>query len=286
MILAQKSYLCVKTLSYTTMFYKQIYYLYQIFIALPLVLVLTVLTALATIIGSALGGAHIWGYYPGKLWSIAICRILLIPVKVDRSKAVLNEENYIFVANHQGAFDIFLIYGFLEHNFKWLMKKALRKLPLIGKACCSAGHIYVDRTGHGLKETLEQCETTLNHGESMVVFPEGSRSANGLIGAFKRGAFLLADDLKLPIVPVTINGSYQVLPRQGGWIRRHELIMTIHEPIPYIEGIPATDRMRIAYEKVKSALPYDHYDDSEMYSTSLAMVNCSDTNEEINSSVN
>lgn len=256
---------------------RQIYHLYQVFIAFPIILVLTILTALATIVGSALGGAHIWGYYPGKLWSIAICRILFLPVRVKRHESVSAEENYIFVANHQGAFDIFLVYGFLEHNFKWMMKKTLRKLPLIGKACCSAGHIYVDRTGHGLKETIAQCEDALEHGESMVVFPEGSRSKDGEIGTFKRGAFLLADDLKMPIVPVTIHGSFHVLPRQGGWINRHGLIMTIHDPIPYMEGVSTTERMHMAYNKVKSALPDSHYDDSEMYDHQLAMAHFNDS---------
>lgn len=256
---------------------RHLYHLYQVFIAFPIILVLTILTALVTIVGSALGGAHIWGYYPGKLWSIAICRILRLPVHVERHELVSTQENYIFVANHQGAFDIFLVYGFLEHNFKWLIKKTLRKLPLIGKACCSAGHIYVDRSGHGLKETIAQCEDALAHGASMMVFPEGSRSPNGDIGTFKRGAFLLADDLKMPIVPVTIHGSFDVLPRQGGWIKRHPLTMTIHEPIPYQEHVTVTERMHMAYNKVKSALPDNHYDDSEMYNPQLAMAHFNDS---------
>lgn len=258
---------------------KHFYHLYQVFIAFPVVLVLTILTALATIVGSALGGSHIWGYYPGKLWSIAICRILFLPVHVQRHESVSTDENYIFVANHQGAFDIFLVYGFLAHNFKWMMKKTLRKLPLIGKACCSAGHIFVDRTGHGLKDTIAQCEDALAHGESMVVFPEGSRSNNGEIGTFKRGAFLLADDLKMPIVPVTIDGSYNVLPRQGGWVNRHSLVMTIHEVIPYMEGVSTTERMRLAYDKIKSSLPDNNYDDTEICEPQLAMAHFSETNE-------
>ena len=114
---------------------KILYYIYQICFALPILLVLTILTALVTIVGSLIGGAHIWGYYPGKIWSQLICVFLLIPVKVRGREKIHKHTSYVFVPNHQGAFDIFLIYGFLGRNFKWMMKKSLRKLPFVGKAC-------------------------------------------------------------------------------------------------------------------------------------------------------
>ena len=132
---------------------KIFYYIYQICFALPILLVLTILTALVTIVGSLIGGAHIWGYYPGKIWSQLICVFLLIPVKVRGREKIHKHTSYVFVPNHQGAFDIFLIYGFLGRNFKWMMKKSLRKLPFVGKACESAGHIFVDRSGP--KKVLE-----------------------------------------------------------------------------------------------------------------------------------
>ena len=110
---------------------KILYYIYQICIALPILLVLTILTAVVTIVGSLLGGAHIWGYYPGTLWSQLICLLLLIPVKEHGLEKLHERTSYIFVPNHQGSFDIFLIYGFLGRNFKWMMKKSLRKIPLV-----------------------------------------------------------------------------------------------------------------------------------------------------------
>ena len=112
---------------------KILYYIYQICIALPILLVLTILTAIVTIVGSLLGGAHIWGYYPGKIWSQLICLFLLIPVKIEGREKLHDKTSYIFVPNHQGSFDIFLIYGFIGRNFKWMMKKSLRKLPFVGK---------------------------------------------------------------------------------------------------------------------------------------------------------
>ena len=109
---------------------KILYIIYQVCFALPILLVLTILTALVTIIGSLIGGAHIWGYYPGKIWSQLICYILLIPVEVHGREKIHKRTSYVFVPNHQGAFDIFLIYGFLGRNFKWMRRRACAKSRL------------------------------------------------------------------------------------------------------------------------------------------------------------
>ena len=208
--------------------------------------------------GSLIGGAHCWGYYPGKIWSILVCFFLLIPVKVKGREKVKKHKSYIFVPNHQGSFDIFLIYGFLGRNFKWMMKMSLRKLPFVGKACESAGHIFVDRSGpKKVLETIKQAKASLKDGVSLVVFPEGARTYTGRMGKFKKGAFQLADDLQLPVVPVTIEGSYEVLSRTGKWIHPHKMILTIHDPIPPkgkgIENIKET--MEEAYNVIENSLP-------------------------------
>jgi 1-acyl-sn-glycerol-3-phosphate acyltransferase len=234
-----------------------LYSLYQIFVAAPVILLLTILTAVITIVGSIVN-AHVWGYYPGKIWSQLICFFLLIPVRVKGRKRVHKRTSYVFVPNHQGAFDIFLIYGFLGRNFKWMMKKSLRKIPFVGKACESAGHIFVDRSGpKKIAQTIRKAKNSLTDGTSLVVFAEGERTHTGRMSYFKKGAFQLADDLQLPVVPVTINGSFEILSRNGKWIHRHRMTLTIHEPIPPkgkgSENIRLT--MVEAYKKVESALP-------------------------------
>lgn len=137
-------------------------------------------------------------------------------------------------------------------------EKSLRKLPFVGKACESAGHIFVDRSGpKKVLETIQQAKASLKDGVSLVVFPEGARTFTGHMGYFKKGAFQLADDLQLAVVPVTIDGSFEILPRTGKWIHRHRMILTIHDPIPPkgkgMENIKAT--MAEAYTAVESALP-------------------------------
>ena len=111
---------------------KYLYRLYQLLICLPILVLASILTSLVTVIGCRLGNGHFWGYYPGKWWSILWIRLLLLPVKVEGREHLKKNQSYVFVANHQGAFDIFLIYGFLGRNFKWMMKKGIRKIPLVG----------------------------------------------------------------------------------------------------------------------------------------------------------
>jgi len=214
---------------------KILYCIYQLLIFLPVFLVATILTALTTIIGCALGGSRVWGYWPGRIWSWLTCRLLLLPVKVEGRSNLDPKASYVFVANHQGAMDIFLIYGFLHRNFKWMMKKSLKKIPFVGQACQAARFIFVDRSSqHGVKETIITARHTLQDGMSLMVFPEGSRTFTGQMRPFSKGAFLLADELQLPVVPITINGSFKALPRQRGFnfVSWHPLRLTIHKPIP------------------------------------------------------
>ena len=232
-------------------------------VGVPLLLVATVLTALVTIIGCTLGSAHFWGYYPAMIWSRLMCRVMLLPVTVRGNRQIDSHTSYVFVANHQGPYDIFLVYGYLGRNFKWMMKKSLSRIPLVGRACLSAGHIMVDKSGpKAVQTTYEQAHRVLRGGTSLFVFPEGSRTFTGHMGVFRRGAFQLADELQLPVVPVTINGSFDVLSRQKGFwfLTRHPLSLTIHEPIPPQGKGPENIRltMQRSYETIMAALP-THY---------------------------
>ena len=238
---------------------KYLYRIYQLFIALPIILVASILTSLTTTVGCLLGNGHFWGYHPGRLWARLIIRVLLLPIKVEGREHLKDKQSYVFVSNHQGAFDIFIIYGFLGRNFKWMMKHQLRKMPLVGVACDAAHHIFVDRSGpHKIRETYDKAREILREGMSLVVFPEGSRTFTGHMGKFRRGAFMLADELQLPVCPLTINGSFNVMPRTRDmkWVLWHPLRLTIHEPIePTGQGKEYVDAVvEESYKRVMSGL--------------------------------
>lgn len=237
-----------------------VYKVYQLFVAAPILLVLTLLTSVATTVGCTVGNASWWSYYPGKWWSRAFLRVLLLPVHVEGREHMDPKQSYVIIPNHQGAFDIFLVYGFLGRHFKWMLKKELREMPLVGKACEAADFIFVDQKGgpKALKETHDRARVILQNGISLVVFPEGSRSFDGKMSRFKRGAFQLADELQLPLLPVTINGSFQILPRTRGFnfVHWHPLTMTIHPAIPpQGQGAEAEHAtMQQAFDIIASAL--------------------------------
>ena len=248
-----------------------LYKLYQILIS-PVLLFITLLTALSTTVGCTLFSASWWSYYPGKWWSWAMIRLLLLPVRVEGREYLEETQSYVIIPNHQGAFDIFLVYGFLGRHFKWMMKSELRQMPLVGKACEAAGFIFVDQKAgpKKLKATHDRARGILQGGTSVVVFPEGARTWDGRIRRFKRGAFQLADELQLPLLPVTINGSFQVLPRSRGFgfVTWHPLTMTIHPPVRMQGSGPEAERemMERTAAIIQSALESNSSHDEEIVS--------------------
>lgn len=237
-----------------------IYVLYQICFGLPVVFILTAITAITTTIGCTLGNAEFWAYWPSHYWSWLVIKVLFIPVHIEGRQNINPKTSYVFVANHQGFFDIFLIYAHLGHNLRWMMKKEIKKMFLIGKACESAGQIFVDKSGpKAIQRTYNQAREMLKGGASVVIFPEGSRTHTGQIGTFRKGAFQLANELQLPVVPLTIDGSFDILPRSASTpiVNWHPLRLTIHQPIQP-RGKSMENELAImheSYDTIQSALP-------------------------------
>jgi 1-acyl-sn-glycerol-3-phosphate acyltransferase len=217
--------------------------LYQLLVWLPVFLAATIVTALVVIIGCSLGGERLFSYYPGRWWSRLVCGVSLCPVQVLGREKLEKNQSYVFVANHQGAYDIFLLYGYLNIPIKWVMKKSLRDIPLVGKACEKAGFIFVDSSSPvAAAKTIREAEQRLKNGTSVALFPEGSRTRTGAVGPFKKGACQMAMDMRLPVVPVTINGSFRVMSRNTILLTPHRMEIIIHDPIA-TDGL-ATDNLR------------------------------------------
>lgn len=215
-----------------------LYRIYQIFIMVPILLVATILTASITIILSMIGMGRWAGYFFPHWWARLFCVLTLVRVTVVGRENIDANTSYVFVANHQGAYDIFSVYGYLNHQFRWMMKKALEKIPLVGYSCKVSGHIMVDNsTPASTRETLEKAEKQLQGGMSLVVFPEGARTWDGKMRQFKRGAYRLAVEFGLPVVPITINGAFDVMPRFKKIPLYGHITLTIHKPIEAVDGV-------------------------------------------------
>lgn len=237
-------------------------FLYQWLIFIPVLVVTSIVTAILVMLGCSIGRRKFWGYTPPRYWSKIICRVALCRIKVQRNDKLNPGQSYIFVANHQGAFDIFLIYGYLGQDIKWVQKYELRKIPFVGKASEIAGHVFVDNSNsRAMAQTIDKAERELESGVSMAIFPEGQRTYTGKLGRFKRGAFVIATQMQLPIVPITLNGPYDILKIHSRLMNPGKSMeIIIHDPIP-TEGLTDADipdLMNRTHEIIESKL-WDKY---------------------------
>jgi len=207
------------------------YQLYKWLIFIPLFLINSIVCAILAALFSIVVSPNAGDFW-GKAWAKITCWITPVIVNVHGRQHVSPEQSYVIVANHQTGFDIFMLYGYLGIYFKWIMKKELRKIPFIGFASEKVGHIFIDRSSprHAL-ESLEEARNKLTGGTSVVIFPEGTRSRSEKMKPFKRGAFKLALDLKLPILPVTIVNSWRIKRRGFINIVPGRTALVIHRPI-------------------------------------------------------
>lgn len=235
---------------------KALYKVYSFCIALPIFVVVTIVTAVGVVVVALLGDSKYVGYYLPKWWSRITCWLFLISVETRGRELIDSGQSYVFLANHQGYFDIFLVYGYLGHNFKWMMKEYLKKIPFVGYACLRSKHIYVGDTRASIQKAVTLAQATLRGGMSMVIFPEGTRTYTGKMGPFKRGAFTLANEIGLPIVPMTINGSFDVFSRKAKSVTRGKLTLTIHRPISAEErqGVPTKTFMAEVFDTINAGV--------------------------------
>lgn len=190
-----------------------LYLTYVVLIALPILIVVTILTAVIAALGSTLGGERIFSYWPGKIWSRLILWMFLIPVTVRGREHLPKHRPCVVTPNHTSAMDIFLLYGYAGSRFKWVMKGSLRKMPFVGWACEKVGFIFVDNTPSGAVRVVKDCEEAIKNGYHIFIFPEGSRTLTGNLGKLHKGAFRVATETGAPIVPAKLRGGYAILKR-------------------------------------------------------------------------
>lgn len=191
-------------------------------------------------------------------WARINALITPMPVRVSGHANIEPERSYVVVSNHQSLFDILVLYGWLGLDIRWVMKQELRSVPGLGLACELLGHIYIDRSDHeAAVRSINQARERITGGTSVLFFPEGTRSDDGRLGRFKKGAFRFALDTELPVLPVTIEGTADVLPARRYDLRPGRARLVIHEPIPTAglctADLPAlSDRVR---DTIRSVLP-------------------------------
>jgi 1-acyl-sn-glycerol-3-phosphate acyltransferase len=214
---------------------KLFYILYQPYkwlFFLPFLAINTLFFGIVAVLVSTFLNQRTGSYLGGVIWSrINACLTPMI-VRVKGRENIKKNDSYVVISNHQSYYDIFVIYGWLGIDIKWVMKKELAKIPGLGFGSKKVGHIFLDRSNKRTAiESLNEAKKKLTKGTSVVIFPEGTRSTTGQLGRFKRGAFRLALDLDLPILPITISGTRRILPAGTFNILPGKVNMIIHEPI-------------------------------------------------------
>lgn len=184
-------------------------------------------------------------FWCGRTWtklSLIVCRIKLTVEGLD---TVDRYGNYILVSNHASVFDIPVLMSTFPH-VRIMFKKELSYIPFWGQALRWGHHIMVDRgKGTEAMKSLDRAANDVRKGGQVLLFAEGTRTRDGKMLPFKRGAFSLAAKSGVPIVPVTINGSYRILPKGSFDIRPAQITVTIDPPIDTTAVKTREDEMKL-----------------------------------------
>ncbi|TAJ06860.1 1-acyl-sn-glycerol-3-phosphate acyltransferase [Marinilabiliaceae bacterium JC017] len=208
-----------------------LYQPYKWLIYVPVMIVNTIFCSIMAALTSIVVSPRIGSFF-GVLWARISSLVTPMLVSVKGKENISPKQSYVVVSNHQSAYDIFILYGWLGVDFKWIMKKELRKAPGIGYASAKVGHIFLDRSSpRAAIESIQHAKAKLVNGTSVVVFPEGTRSRSSQMRRFKKGAFKLAYELDLPILPLTIVDSHRIMRKGFLNVVPGRAKLIIHHPI-------------------------------------------------------
>jgi 1-acyl-sn-glycerol-3-phosphate acyltransferase len=192
--------------------------------------------------------------FHARLWARIALFLNHTPVEL-RGAEHLPDGPFILMSNHQSNFDIFSLLAALPRRIYWIAKKELFDIPVFGPSMRRGGYIPLDRSdGRKALKSMENAAAIIRQGSSVVMFPEGTRSVDGLLLPFKRGGFMLAVRAGVPVIPVTINGSGRVNP--GGLIRLYSgrITLTLHPRITIPEGMKKSEAEVWLMERVQEAI--------------------------------
>lgn len=171
-------------------------------------------------------------YSPVRLFIRAGLAMAGVRVEVSGLERLDPNQTYIFTPNHQSLIEVPLCVTYLKRNIAYLGKKEVFKYPIFGHGIRLIGVVSVDRSNTtAAVESARQATENLRRGKSYVVYPEGTRSPDGRLLPFKKGAFMMAIDAAVPIVPISISGATAIMPKAQIKVFPSTVRITVHEPI-------------------------------------------------------
>lgn len=198
-----------------------------------------------------------WAFSCGVLWARAVVAANGSRVTVSGLERVPPGRAFVIVSNHQSHFDVPALWSRWDRPFRFVLKAELRRVPFLGWYSSFLGNVFVDRRDRaGAMASLRAARPLLERGVSIWFFAEGTRSRDGRLQPFRKGAFVLAAEAGVPILPVTIHGTHRILPGGRLLLLPGHVRITIHEPVPTAgtgpDGIDAL--VRRVHDAVASGL--------------------------------
>ncbi len=220
-----------------------------LFIIDPLIIVCTVAYGSVNLVVSLFESSGRRQVAIARAWARMLLRVSFVRMRVEGLEKIDPNGSYVFVANHLSYKDTPCILAAIPVQFRFMAKKGLFKIPFLGYHLSRAGHIAVPRDNprEAIKAMIEAGKMLKERGISVLIFPEGGRSPNAKLQPFKEGAFYIAINSGVPVVPVSLSGTEKVLPFGSGTVRPGAVTLRIGEPIP-TAGMTMKDRGRLARE--------------------------------------
>jgi len=195
-----------------------------------------------------------------RFWSRNLLRVCGVRIRVRGAEQIDRSRPTVYVSNHASMLDIPVVVAGIADDVRLVYKKELERIPLFGWGLKWGSYIGIDR-GRGSKavRSLEEAVARIRAGTSVLLFAEGTRTADGRLQPFKRGAFNLATQAGVPVIPLTINGSYGIVPKHSMRIRPGTVELVLDPPIR-LEGITGRDAELHLMEQVRAAIEKNYID--------------------------
>ncbi len=202
-----------------------------VFWLIPTIAVYTIVLGALSIGSSLVDTRGHFAHACARLWSWLILATTGVRVQVTGLERLAPGRTYVFAANHQSIYDIPVIFASLPYQLRIIAKDSLGRFPVLGWHLSRTGHLLVDRRKADARGVFEWARALPSKGASLIVFPEGTRGADGLVGRFKGGSLYPAVQAGLPIVPLSVIGSRHVMKKGRLMTCPGDVALVVHEPI-------------------------------------------------------
>ena len=203
-----------------------------VFFLIPAISVYTLVLGAASIVSSLFDSSGYFAHGCARAWSWLILKTTGVHVMVEGLEKITPGTTYVFVSNHQSIYDTPVIFASLPYQLRIIAKESLARFPVLGWHLKRGGHLFVDRTHPDRAGILKRWRALVSEGLSLIIYAEGGRSMDGRVGRFKAGSFLLAIEAGLPVVPLAVIGTREVMPKGRLRTEPADVKLIIHDPIP------------------------------------------------------